>query len=354
MPLARPAIREDVLKIAIEQSYADAARLEREGIDLAGYNTVESADDINNLRAALGAEKVHLMGVSYGTHLALATLRRHSPRIGSCILGGAEGPDHTLKLPSAIQSQLVQIKKMIREDATWSGRLPNFVDTVRDVLEQLEKNPVVIQLPDPVSGGPVDFGLGEFDVAYATATGLADTRMIELLPVWYEAMSRGDFTTPAREPLLARYLFHLKRGLGINAMGLLMDSASGASPRRWEQIEREAADPANVLGRTIDFPFPEIAEAWGSPDLGEDFRSPVCADNPVLFFSGSLDCRTPLGNIVEVQRGLPNSQVVNVDGAGHIDVFLSCPEASQTMVRFLKGEDADTRTRTSQYPLRFR
>jgi pimeloyl-ACP methyl ester carboxylesterase len=353
-PLVRPATRENVLKIAIEQSYAGAARLKREGIDIAGYNTVESADDINNLRAALGAEKVHLVGVSYGTHLALATLRRHSPRIGRCILGGAEGPDHTLKLPSAVQAQLRRIERMIRNDKVWSARLPGFVDTIRDVLEQLEKNPVVIRLPDPENDKTVDFGLGAFDVEHATATGLADIRMIELLPAWYEAMSRGDFTTPARKPLVARYLFHLKRGLGKNAMGLLMDSASGASPKRWEQIKREAADPVNVLGRTIDFPFPEIAEAWGSPDLGEEFRSPVAADNPVLFFSGSLDCRTPMGNIDEVRRGLPDHRVISVEGAGHTDVFLSCPGASRTMVRFLKGENVESGGRTAGKPLRFR
>jgi pimeloyl-ACP methyl ester carboxylesterase len=233
-------------------------------------------------------------------------------------------------------------------------RLPDFVTTVREVLEELEKNPVVIRLPDPVGGETVDLGLGRFDVEYAVATGLADTRMIEVLPAWFETMSRGDFTLSAREPLLSRYLFHLKRGLGKNAMGLLMDCASGASPQRWKQIENEAADPANILGRTIDFPFPEISEVWGSTDLGDEFRSPVQADNPVLFFSGSLDCRTPVGNIGEVQAGLPNRRIVTVEGAGHTDVFLSCPGASRTMVRFLKGEDVDTGVKTAGKLLRFR
>jgi len=131
-------------------------------------------------------------------------------------------------------------------------------------------------------------------------------------------------------------------------MGVLMDCASGATSERWERIEREARDA--VLGRTIDFPFPEIGEAWGNPDLGDGFRSPVRADNPVLFFSGSLDCRTPLENIREVTERLPNSETIVVEGAGHMDLFPSCPGAGEIMSRFLRGEGVDTRPKTALRP----
>lgn len=53
-----------------------AERLEREGFDLRGYTTRESAADLEDLRLALGAEKISLWGISYGSHLAFAALRR--------------------------------------------------------------------------------------------------------------------------------------------------------------------------------------------------------------------------------------------------------------------------------------
>src|SRR5687768_14084527 len=49
-----------------------AARLARDGFNLAGYTTRESAADLEDLRVALGAEKLTLWGISYGTHLSLA------------------------------------------------------------------------------------------------------------------------------------------------------------------------------------------------------------------------------------------------------------------------------------------
>jgi pimeloyl-ACP methyl ester carboxylesterase len=350
-PLDRPTGREKLLALALDKSRACAARLEAAGVDLAGYNTAESADDLDDLRAALGADRIDLWGMSYGTHLAFAALKRHSARIGRCLLGGAEGPDHTYKLPSVIERQAERMGGLVREHTQWGSRLPDLVSAMRDVLARLEGEPAEVALPDRAAGGTANAVIGRFDVEYTTAAGLADPRMLALLPAWYHGMSNGDFSLLARAPLLTRYYLHLKRGLGTNAMGLLMDCASGATRSRRERIEREA--PTTVLGRTIDFPFPEIGEAWGNPDLGDDFRRPVRADNPVLFLSGSLDCRTPVDNVVEVQRGLSHSRAIVVEDAGHTDVFLSCPGFGDLARDFFAGEDVDTRPRMARSPIRF-
>ena len=48
--------------------------------------TRESADDLEALRQALGAPQLNLVGISYGTHLALAFAATH-PAVTSVILG---------------------------------------------------------------------------------------------------------------------------------------------------------------------------------------------------------------------------------------------------------------------------
>lgn len=63
------------------------------GVDLAGYTTVESATDLDQVRAALRMERVSLLGFSYGTHLAIAYMRRHPDRVADAVLLGIEGPD---------------------------------------------------------------------------------------------------------------------------------------------------------------------------------------------------------------------------------------------------------------------
>lgn len=61
------------------------------GINLAAYNTRESADDVNALRKALGIEKIILVAHSYGTHLGLAFIRRYGIHIERAIFGGVNG-----------------------------------------------------------------------------------------------------------------------------------------------------------------------------------------------------------------------------------------------------------------------
>src|ERR1041384_7181327 len=50
-----------------------AERLRAAGVDITAYNTRESAADLEDLRKALGAEKLILWAISYGTHLSTAT-----------------------------------------------------------------------------------------------------------------------------------------------------------------------------------------------------------------------------------------------------------------------------------------
>ena len=63
-------------------------RLTAQGINLAAYNTVESAQDIAALVNALGYEQVNLYGVSYGTTLVQTVMRLYPDLIRSVILDG--------------------------------------------------------------------------------------------------------------------------------------------------------------------------------------------------------------------------------------------------------------------------
>ena len=72
-------------------------RLEAEGLDLSAYNSVTSAQDLDNLGRTLGYEQWNLCGVSYGTRLAL-TAARDTPRgIRSMLLDSMTWSGHHSK-----------------------------------------------------------------------------------------------------------------------------------------------------------------------------------------------------------------------------------------------------------------
>lgn len=68
-------------------------RLVDAGIDLSRYSTPESAADLVDVRRALGLDEWNLFGASYGTRLALVTLRDHPDGIRSVLLEGVFPPD---------------------------------------------------------------------------------------------------------------------------------------------------------------------------------------------------------------------------------------------------------------------
>src|SRR4029453_4225692 len=100
-------------------------------VDLTGYNTNESADDLDDLRKALGVNQISLWSISYGTHLAFATIRRHPQSIHRAILAGPEGPDHTYKLPSNIQKPLEDLAAVIKADPVVGKEIPDFLGLMK-------------------------------------------------------------------------------------------------------------------------------------------------------------------------------------------------------------------------------
>jgi pimeloyl-ACP methyl ester carboxylesterase len=340
----KPQSRAALIEIYRIASRACAESFKQQGVDLNGYNTNESADDLEDLRKAIGASRINLWAISYGTHLSLATIRRHEKSIDHVILAGVEGPAHTLKLPSNIQKHLEHIDQFVKADTNLSKDIPSFLGLVASVLEVSEGQPVTVDVIDPNTKERVKVVLNKF--AIQVLTGFSFGRDESQLPAHYFAMSKGDFSGAAQGWL------RLSKGTGVgSAMAYMMDCASGVSDERRKLIASEAQK--TLLGNILDFPFPEVCDAWGNPDAGQAFRSVVKSSVPVLFISGTLDVRTPPSNAEEVRKGFTNSSHLIIDGAVHSDpLFLSSPQIKDVMLEFLKGEKIST-TNIRLEPLKF-
>ena len=325
--------REDLLELYRKQSRACAESLKQQGVDLSGYNTNESADDLEDLRKAIGAEKISLWAISYGTHLSLATIKRHEKSIDRMILAGIEGPAHTIKLPSNIQKHLEHIDQLVKADPNLSKDIPSFLTLVKTVFDRVEREPVTVEVTDPTTKQTAKVVLNKFALQILTTFSFGSAEAA--LPARFFAMSKGDFSEAAQG-----WLSLSRRGLG-SAMSYMMDCASGISKERREQVAREARTA--LLGDVMDFPFLDVCDAWGSPDAGPAFRAAAKSNVPTLFISGTFDVRTPPSNAEEVRKGFPNSSHLIIHGAAHSDpLFLSSPQIKDVMLEFMKGQKLST------------
>lgn len=312
--------------------------------DLSAYNTMESVADLEALRVALGADKLTLWGISYGTHLGLAYIRTHPDRVYRAILAGVEGPDHTYKLPAPIEAVVERVERAIQSDPRASRIAPDFVGSMRALVQELDREPATVPVEDPKTGETVSVVVGGQDLRQAFYEALGEREDIEgELIAQGVPILRGDLTA------LGRFALQRRREIRMLVMTLSMDCASGASEGRRSLIREQA--PTTLLGNS-NLWLEVACPLWPVDDLGDDFRSPLRADVPVLFISGSLDVKTPPENAEEILAGFPNGRHLLIEGGSHDDdLFLSSPRIAEAMLSFLHGGEPPRRIELP--PLRF-
>ena len=303
-----------------------------QGVDLSAYNTRESAHDVDDLRKALGVEKINLVGFSYGTHLGLACIRYHGDRLERVVLFGTEGPDHTDKLPSTSDNAVRRLARIVATDPEIGPKAPDLYATLQRVLKKLEREPARVTVTDRRTNKPVELTIDHNGLRFLIRMDLGDTNDLPVFPAWFVTMDRGDYS------ILARFAERRYNQFGAAApiMSALMDGASGATARRRKQIEREAK--TSILSDMMNFPSLVIPGLTEGHDLGDEFRSAIRTSVPTLFISGELDNNTQPFQADEVRKTFKNSVHIVIPNAGH-ESMLTDERCQQTMVDFLQRKD---------------
>jgi pimeloyl-ACP methyl ester carboxylesterase len=345
LPLDVFANSDSALRAFKEQTAAAATYFRSQGVDIQAYNTIESAHDVDDLRKALGAEKLNLVGFSYGTHLGLACIRYHGANLNRVVLIGTEGPDHTNKLPSTSDASLKRLAKLAASAPELEGKVPDLVGILREVFTRLEKQPVTVPVTDQRTKKPVDVKVGKSGLQFLIMRDLGDTNDLPIFPAWFYTMHQGDYS------ILSRFVErrYNQFGAGISVMTVVMDASSGTTRDRVAKIEEEAKTA--LLGEMVNFPFPGVDEAVGNPDLGDNYRSPIHTSVSTLFISGSLDNNTPPFQADEVRRTFRNSTHLVVENAGHESMLVDA-RVQQTIVEYFRGGDV-SKTKIALPPLKF-
>jgi pimeloyl-ACP methyl ester carboxylesterase len=204
-PTDRVVTRDEYLRGIERVVREEATRLTARGIPLDALNTNESADDVAALARGLYGEdgRAALLGWSYGSHLAMAVLKRHESLVASAVLAAPEGPDHTYKRPLHIQQHIERIAERVRASASPGAPPFDLVAVLGRVLSRLERDSVAVTIRRGEGDAAHDLVIGRFDLEWIIAEGLADARVLSRLPAWLARMDRGDFSMIGSERLLA-------------------------------------------------------------------------------------------------------------------------------------------------------
>src|SRR5258706_4828749 len=174
-PLDRPTsiARESAGYAVMSRAAVDA--FSRKGFDLRGYDVKECADDVNDLRKALGYDKIILVGQSFGSQWSFAVMRRHPEIVARALLMGVEPLDFGYDMPSHVLAAVQRMWREAEKDPRLRRYLPKggVMAAAGDVLRRLEKAPVHVRVKNQKTGETITISLGkeDFQRTFATEKG---------------------------------------------------------------------------------------------------------------------------------------------------------------------------------------
>lgn len=334
----RPAL----LQAGVDALLACGDRFRAEGIDLAAYNSVENAADLEDLRVALGYAQWNLYGGSYGTRLALTAMRYRPETIRSAVLDAVyplQANFHTGVFGS-FDTALRRLSAACAADQACGAAYPDTVGAFTRVVERMNAEAVVLPILNLETGEPLDYlPFTGVDLTVIVFQLMYITPALPLLPAVLGEADQGNFQPLA---VLASSLFagQLPGDTPLVSQGMQVavqcnEDATFARAREFVTArDQHRAVAGLAFSPLFHESILEICAAWGltATDRGEN--AAVRSDVPALLISGEFDPITPPENAREAARTLSRATQVVVPRGGHTAGVLS-PCARATIVRFL-------------------
>jgi pimeloyl-ACP methyl ester carboxylesterase len=296
------------------------------------FTTSDAVLDLEAVRVAIGAGEVNLVGISYGTRVALEYLRRHPDRTRAVVLDGVVPPElalgagHARNLDAALEANFA----LCEADAACRRQFGSPRAQLDRLLADVRAQPRTVRYNDPITDE-----VREEPLTPQTVSGVV--RMYAYVPLLATMLPRLLAEAGAGRPEMlmaqARMIESLADEQIAQGMQLSVFCAEDA-----DRLRVDPADAGTLLGTGFVASLLAQCEVWPRGRRPPDFNAPVQSDRPVLLLSGEFDPVTPPRNAAAVLRHLPNGRHLVGRGQGHNVMVAGC--APRLMARFISAASA--------------
>ncbi|MGA9422506.1 MAG: alpha/beta fold hydrolase [Rhodanobacteraceae bacterium] len=306
----------DLERLRAETSQCLAALADK--ADPRYYTTSDAVTDLEAVRQALGAPQLDLLGVSYGTRVALQYMRVHPDGARSVVLDSVVpnqlvlGSEFAINLDAALKADFAECTGT----PACKARYGDPYRALYALRDRLRGAPLKVTYPDAVTFAP-DHGTLDVDTLATIVRLFAYTpETAALLPLAIEQASAGNAA-----PLLGQS--QLIRGdlaeLGESGMALSVICSEDA-----DLLHERPGDAQLILGDALIRAFKAQCAIWPHGSRPADFHAPLKSSIPTLILEGELDPVTPPRYGKVVLTGLPNGRLLVARGQGHNVVGRGC------------------------------
>lgn len=282
--------------------------------DLKLYTTPIAMDDLDDVRAGLGYDRINMIGGSYGTRAAQVYLKLHQDRVRAIILHGVSPTNQSMPrdFPQHTERALNGVIADCAADKDCHAAFPDLGAEVKSVLERLLRGPVEVELKGQKAGEIIRINLSRNLAAEAIRYMLYQAGAASRIPLFIHLAAQGNFTPLAQAAISYRQQIV---ATGSNGMYLSVTCAEDLPMIKPGEGERNGVN--TFLG---DYRLRQQRAAcvlWQRARLPNNYAEPTRSDVPVLILTGQWDPVTPPIYGETAARYLSHSLHVIVPHGGH-------------------------------------
>ena len=309
-------MRGEAAEAALVAAAADCrARLADAGVDLNGYTSAEAADDIEDLRVALGYRQLNLYALSYGTRLALTVARRHPASVRAMVLDSALPPEVNYDEIASANScrALNAVFDGCAVDPACAAAWPNPRADFQALVARADKE----RLPFGLADASIDARGAQ--VAQAVGMALQNPRLIPLIPRAVGAARQGRYEeiggwiTQAQGP--STFTWGLRLSVWCGEEAPFQDA---------DRVRAQTSPDYGLGGMDVRAASPAMCAAWNVAAASAVENQAVRSDVPTLILAGEFDPSTPPQWGRRLLANMPKAYFVQMPGLSHGASFNAC------------------------------
>ncbi len=288
----------------------------KEAAGLGFFTTALAMQDLDAVRAAIGAERINLVGVSYGTRAALEYQRQFPQAVRRSVLDGVAPPDMVLPASAGTDAQaaLDALFAACSSEPGCTRQWPALRQAWDGLLSSLPRS---VAVADPFTGAAESVTLTRDLVLAAVRAALYVPSLAAGLPAAITAAAQGRY-----EPLVTLGTALSRRSAPAMATGMHFSVICS------EDVPRLAGLPpstARDFGTGLAPLYEQACANWPRGTVPEAFYRIAPSATPVLLLSGGADPATPPRHARRVAEALgAKARHVQVPNAGHGLIGAGC------------------------------
>lgn len=297
--------------------------------DLRFFTTSLAMQDLDAVRQSLGAPRINLVGVSYGTRAALEYLRQFPQAVRRSVIDSVAPPDMALPASVSMDSQAAfdALLSACEQDTACRQHYPNLRQSWAAALASL---PRAVTLTQPLTGARESLSLTREALLGAVRTPLYVPALSSALPYAITQAAQGQF-----DPILGIGGLMAARGRQRSALGMHL---SVVCAEDWPRVARNGDGPGADFGNEFAQFYARTCGYWPRGEVPPDFYRITPVHSPTLVLSGGLDPVTPPRHGARVAKALGAQALhVLVPNAGHGVSSLGCMR--DLLFRFIDTPD---------------